>query len=130
MNLKNFFAGLTVLVKYSNNPDGYHIGAEHDQFFAYATDKPLEPDDVAKMREFGWFQTIVKQAKDLNPPLSPAVLWHWAYRNVLLPEERSALHTGKGTDIHHYHTLLALPCTYQCIRTSSSVTPRRCRPCL
>ena len=67
MNLKNFLGGLTVLVKYYDNPDGYHIGSEHDQFFAYATDKPLEPDDVAKMREFGWFQSETEEGAEYDP---------------------------------------------------------------
>jgi hypothetical protein len=56
MKLSNFIEGLTILRPYYNDPDGYHIGAEHDQFFAYATDKPLSDEDVDKMRELGWFQ--------------------------------------------------------------------------
>jgi hypothetical protein len=56
MKLSNFLDGLNTLRPYYNNPDGYHIGAEHDQFYAYATDKPLMPEDVQKMRDLGWFQ--------------------------------------------------------------------------
>jgi hypothetical protein len=56
MKLSNFIEGLTILRPYYVKQDGFHIGAEHDQFFAYATDNPLSDGDVAKMRELGWFQ--------------------------------------------------------------------------
>lgn len=56
MNLKAFVDGINILRPFFNDPDGYHIGAEHDQFYMYATDKPLPPEEVSKMRELGWFQ--------------------------------------------------------------------------
>jgi len=56
MKLKNFIEGLQILQHHYDDQDGYHIGAEHDQFFAYQTDKPLLPENVQKMRDLGWFQ--------------------------------------------------------------------------
>jgi len=56
MNLSNFIDGLNTLLPYYNNHDGYHIGSEHDQFYAYQTDNPLTPKDVQKMVSLGWFQ--------------------------------------------------------------------------
>lgn len=56
MILSKFIAGLETLRPHYKDGDGYHIGAEHDQFYAYATDTPLSDDEVAKMRELGWFQ--------------------------------------------------------------------------
>lgn len=56
MKLSDFIDGLKTLQPYYDGGDGYHIGAEHDQFYAYKTDKPLTLEDVQKMRELGWFQ--------------------------------------------------------------------------
>jgi len=56
MKLKNFISGLELLGKYYDD-DSYCIGAEHDQFFAYATSRPLSVQDVVKMFELGWFQS-------------------------------------------------------------------------
>lgn len=56
MKLSNFIAGLEILRPHYKDGDGYHIGAEHDQFYAYATDTPLEPDEVKRIVELGWFQ--------------------------------------------------------------------------
>jgi hypothetical protein len=56
MNLRNFIDGLTTLRNYYENQEGYHIGAGHDQFYAYQTDKPLTPEDQQKMCALGWFQ--------------------------------------------------------------------------
>lgn len=56
MKLSNFVEGLKTLQPYYDGGDGYHIGAEHDQFYAYKTERPLTPEDVQKMRDLGWFQ--------------------------------------------------------------------------
>ena len=56
MKLSNFIEGLRTLQQYYENGEGYHIGAEHDQFYCCQTDKPLTPEDVQKMRDLGWFQ--------------------------------------------------------------------------
>jgi len=49
-------AGVSLLRPYYKDPDGYHLGADHDVIYAYATDNPLGGDDVERMRELGWFQ--------------------------------------------------------------------------
>lgn len=64
MKLSEFLEGLKTLQPYYKDGDGYHIGAEHDQFYAYATERPLTPEDVQKMRDLGWFQP---EAADDDP---------------------------------------------------------------
>lgn len=56
MKLSKFIEGLNILRPYYKDQDGYHIGAEHDQFYAYATDQPLTQEDQKRMCELGWFQ--------------------------------------------------------------------------
>lgn len=56
MNLKQFLAGVKILRKYYNDPDGYHIDAVHDIVYMYSTDKPLTPQHVKELRDLGWFQ--------------------------------------------------------------------------
>lgn len=64
MKLSNFVDGLSTLRPYYNDPDGYHIGAEHDQFWAFQTDKPLPPEVVQQMIELGWFQEYERDDDD------------------------------------------------------------------
>lgn len=56
MKLSNFIEGLKTLQPYYKDGDGCHIHAEHDQFYAYAPERPLTPEDVQKMIDLGWFQ--------------------------------------------------------------------------
>lgn len=56
MKLSKFIEGLKTLQPYYKNGDGYHLGADNDQFYAYQTDRPLTPEDVKKMTDLGWFQ--------------------------------------------------------------------------
>lgn len=65
--MSNFIEGLKTLQPYYQNADGYNIGAEHDQFYAYATERPLTPEDVQKMRDLGWFQPEVDDGADYDP---------------------------------------------------------------
>lgn len=65
MKLSNFIDGLAILRPYYDDPDGFHIGAEHDQFYAYATSREMSHDDVLKMRNLGWFQPA--QDDDASP---------------------------------------------------------------
>lgn len=57
MILSKFIEGLNILKPYYNDGDGYHLGAERDEFYAYKTDNPLSDEDFKKMRSLGWFQT-------------------------------------------------------------------------
>ena len=71
MKLSNFIEGLKTLQPYYKGGDGYHIGAEHDQFYAYQTDFPLTADDVQKMRDLGWFQP----EQDIDAEYDPEDGW-------------------------------------------------------
>ena len=66
MNLKDFLAGINILSPYYDKPDGYCIGAEHDQFYMYATDRPLTPEDAQKMVDLNWFQEDSDRDDDGN----------------------------------------------------------------
>jgi uncharacterized protein YqhQ len=67
MKLMNFIHGLSILTPYYTDPNGYHIGSEHDQFYAYATDRPLSAEGVQKMRDLGWFQPDMDDDADYDP---------------------------------------------------------------
>lgn len=67
MKLSNFVEGLKTLQPYYDGCDGYHIGAEHDQFYCYQTDRPLAPEDVQKMRDLGWFQPDQEDDAEYSP---------------------------------------------------------------
>ena len=67
MNLKDFMDGLQTLLPNYDDQEGCHIGAEHDQFYAYRTDKPLPAEDVQKMRDLGWFQPELDDDAEYDP---------------------------------------------------------------
>jgi len=67
MKLSNFIEGLKTLQPYYAGGDGYHIGSEHDQFYAYPTNRPLTTEDVQKMRDLGWFQPEVTDKTLYHP---------------------------------------------------------------
>ena len=75
MDLNSFIEGLKTLKPYYDNGDGYHIGADHDHFYAYATDRPLTPEDVQKMRDLGWFQTGQEDEDDDSAAYDPEDGW-------------------------------------------------------
>ena len=66
MILDKFIEGLQIFQKYFNE-NGYHIGAEHDQFYVYATDKPINIADLNRLYEMGWFQDDVERDEEGNP---------------------------------------------------------------
>lgn len=70
MRLNDFMAGADLLANHFNDRSGFHIGAEHDQFYVYATDRPLSPEDVKRMHELGWFQEDAEA-----PAYDPAGGW-------------------------------------------------------
>jgi hypothetical protein len=59
--------GMSLLLPYYNNPDGFHASAEHDALHMAPTDKPLTPDDLSKMVALGWFQERVEYEGDFAP---------------------------------------------------------------
>lgn len=63
--------GLTILQKYRTDPDGYHLGAEHDVLFAFATDEPVSEEDFNQLIKLGWFQPEVwEDAEDADSELN------------------------------------------------------------
>lgn len=67
MNIKNLVEGINLLRKAFNDPDGYHIGAEHDAFYVYETDRPLSDEEAQKLIDLGWFQEgISDPSKDFT----------------------------------------------------------------
>lgn len=76
MKLNNFIEGLKVLQPYYTKTDGFHIGAEHDIFYAYATDRPLSEADQTRMFELGWVQPDVEEGEDEeHGPYAPEEGW-------------------------------------------------------
>lgn len=74
MKLSNFIEGLKTLQPYYKDGDGYHIGAEHDQFYTYQTDKPLTPEHQQRMCALGWFQPEGGMSED-GGEYDPEVGW-------------------------------------------------------
>ena len=66
MLLSKLIQGLQIFQKYYNT-DGYNTGAEHDQFYAYATDKPLSEEDLRRVVVLGWFQDDVEFEDEFKP---------------------------------------------------------------
>lgn len=64
MSIKDFAEGLATLRPYFAKPDGYHLGAEHDVIYVYATDSPVSVDDIAKLGALGWTQEYVELPED------------------------------------------------------------------
>jgi hypothetical protein len=61
MTIGKFAAGIAILVGYFDKPDeNYAVGAEHDQFYVYPTDRPLSDEDVTALKAAGWFQPDVR----------------------------------------------------------------------
>lgn len=69
MELNNFINGLQIFQLYFNKPDGFHIGAEHDQIYVYNTDHPMHADDVARVVAIGWFQPEVPYEDEFLPEM-------------------------------------------------------------
>jgi hypothetical protein len=56
MKLHELAQAITILAPYYDDPTTYHVGAEHDVIYLYATDRALTPADVIRMLDLGWFQ--------------------------------------------------------------------------
>ena len=67
MKLSAFIEGLQVLKQHFVGEDGYHIGAEYDQFYVYQTETALTEAEVAHMRKLGWFQPELGPDAPYNP---------------------------------------------------------------
>lgn len=67
MNLGSFVAGVEIIRKYYSARDGYHLAAEHDQIYLYPTDHPMSEEDVAAVRDLGWFQDDASDSDVYDP---------------------------------------------------------------
>lgn len=56
MKLGELMRGIEILRPHYTDPDGYHMGCEHDQFYMYQTDTQLSEAEAAEMFKLGWFQ--------------------------------------------------------------------------
>jgi hypothetical protein len=57
MKLSNFINGLEIAKKYYRGHDGYHVGADHDVVYLYATHTGMNSQDIQAMIDNGWFQS-------------------------------------------------------------------------
>lgn len=71
MTLNNFIEGLMTLRPFYEDPNGHHIEAGHDQFYAHTTDTPLTDEALFRMRELGWYQPDALE----NEPYDPQDGW-------------------------------------------------------
>lgn len=68
MKLSNLLKGVQILRPYYDDPDGYHnMVAKHNQFFMWATQRPLSDIDAAAMFELGWNQPEQESEGGYNP---------------------------------------------------------------
>jgi hypothetical protein len=63
MKLSDLNRAIEILKPHYNDPDGYHIGAEHDQIYLYATNTPLNEDERKEMEALGWRQENVEEGE-------------------------------------------------------------------
>ena len=75
MNLKNFVDGINILRPYYDKQDGYHLGAEHDEVYLYATDKPVSEEDLKKLLSLGWFQSEGGAHEETPQDYNPSSGW-------------------------------------------------------
>ena len=70
MKTRDLMAGMSIIIKYYDTPDGYHTACEHDQIYMFATDKPISPEHVQELHAYGWFQEGIEE-----PEYSPYESW-------------------------------------------------------
>ena len=66
-NLRDVMEGMAILRPYYDDQDADHLGAEHDEIFMWATDRPVSPEDVLRLRELGWRQPDVEDDDEGEP---------------------------------------------------------------
>lgn len=75
MTLNKIIAGIQILQPYYAKPDGYHMGAEHDAIFMFATDLPVSDEDCKRLAELGWFQEEAEEDEHENRVYDPEESW-------------------------------------------------------
>jgi len=63
MGLNNLIEGLEILRLYYKNPNGYHIGSEHDTIYMYVTNVPLIAVHIQAMIDNGWVQNVSRSSE-------------------------------------------------------------------
>lgn len=66
MRTKDIVEGMTILLKYYDDPAMWHTGAEHEVIYMYATDNPVTPEDLTRLVGLGWFQHEVEPVRGGN----------------------------------------------------------------
>lgn len=64
MKISDFVDGIQILRKYYKSENAFCIGAEHDIFYMYSTDTPVESADIQRLVELGWFQPDAEAGDD------------------------------------------------------------------
>lgn len=54
--LTKFMKGLEILSKYYDNPDGFHLGADHDVIYLYRPEREISDDDRVALEKLGFAQ--------------------------------------------------------------------------
>lgn len=57
MRTKDVLEGMTILLKYCTDKEGFNIFAEHDVLYFSATDQVVSKQDFDKLYALGWFQS-------------------------------------------------------------------------
>lgn len=80
MTLGEFLAGAEILRPYYDDPNGYHLGADHDVIYVYNTDRPVLPADLERLAAMGWQQdnTSHEDGEWRVADYDPEESW-WAY---------------------------------------------------
>lgn len=78
MKLIDMIETLNMVLPYYDDPTDYVFGAEHDQIYLYATDRPLSPEHVNRMVELGWSQKggANEDAPDAYAAYDPEESWY------------------------------------------------------
>ena len=58
MKTNDIIAGMQLLAKHRQEPNGYDLAAEHEEIYLYPSegDTPLSETEVQEMYKLGWFQ--------------------------------------------------------------------------
>jgi len=77
MKTTGIIEGLTILEKYRDQPDGEECYTHHDMLHIYATDQPVESDDLERLIELGWSQHDDPAAKEVFSAKHYSVAREW-----------------------------------------------------
>jgi hypothetical protein len=55
-SIRNLVDGINILRQYYDNPDGYYVGADHDEIYLYCTDRPVSKEHFDLLTAMEWHQ--------------------------------------------------------------------------